>query len=123
MKIVLSNPGENKAYNIELDEGKTTALVGRKIGEAVDGKELGLTGYQIKITGGSDKSGTPMRRDIHGSVRTRALIGKGQGHNPKEKGLIRRKLLRGNVVSSDIIQVNAVVVKAGKKPISDILAG
>ncbi len=123
LKIVLSDPKENKAHNIELDEAKTAVLVGRRVGESIGGKDLGLTGFEIKITGGSDKDGTPMRHDVHGSARTRALLGKGQGHRQKEKGIIKRKLVRGNIVTADIVQVNAVVVKSGKKKLDALLSG
>jgi small subunit ribosomal protein S6e len=123
LKIVLSDPKENKAHNIELDDAKSALLVGRRVGESIGGKDLGLTGYEIRITGGSDKDGTPMRRDVHGSARTRALLGKGQGHRQKEKGIIKRKLVRGNIVTGDIVQVNAVVVKRGKKKIDALLSG
>ncbi len=122
MKIVLSDPKENKAHNIELDEAKAAAIVGRRIGESVSGKEVGLTGYEFKITGGSDKDGNPMRRDIHGSGRTRALLGKGQGYRQIERGVLRRKLVRGNVITSDIVQVNAVVSKKGTKPLEELLS-
>jgi small subunit ribosomal protein S6e len=122
LKIVLSDPKGKKAHNIEVDDTKSTVLVGRKIGESVNGKELGLSGYEIKVTGGSDKDGTPMRNDVHGSGRTRALLGKGQGHRQKEKGVIKRKLVRGKVITGDIVQVNAVVVKRGKKTLDALLS-
>jgi small subunit ribosomal protein S6e len=121
VKIVLSDPKENKTYNIEADEARAAALVGRKVGDKISGKELGLAGYEIKITGGSDKDGTPMRSDVHGAVRTRVLMGKGQGYRQKEHGIIKRKLLRGNVLTGDIVQVNAVIVKRGKKAIEALL--
>ncbi len=122
MKIVLSDPKDGKAHNIELDETKAKVLLGRKVGEKVSGKELGLTGYEMKITGGSDRDGTPIRRDVHGSGRTRALLGQGQGYRQKEKGIIKRKLVRGNMVTGDIVQVNAVVVKKGKTALDKLLA-
>ncbi|GBE56693.1 30S ribosomal protein S6e [archaeon BMS3Bbin16] len=123
LKIVLSDPKENKAHNIELDDVKAAVLVGSRVGTSISGKDLGLTGYTIKITGGSDKDGTPMRHDVHGTTRTRALLGKGQGHRQTEKGIIKRKLVRGNIVTNDIVQVNAVVVKHGAKAIDTLVSG
>ena len=122
MKIVLSDPKDKKAHNIELDEAKTTVVVGRRVGETITGEALGLTGYEIKLTGGSDKSGTPIRKDVHGTGRFKALLGKGQGHRQKEHGVIKRKSVRGNIITGDIVQVNAVVVKKGKKTIDDLLS-
>jgi small subunit ribosomal protein S6e len=122
LKIVLSDPKENKAHNIEIDETKAALLIGRKVGETISGKELGLSGYEMRLTGGSDKDGTPIRRDVHGAIRTRALLSKGQGYRQKERGIIKRKLVRGNVITGDIVQVNAVVVKRGKKKIDELLS-
>jgi small subunit ribosomal protein S6e len=122
LKIVLSDPKEKRAYNIEVDDAKSALLIGRKVGDNLSGKELGLSGYEMKITGGSDKDGTPIRKDIHGAVRTRALLSKGQGYKQKERGIIKRKLVRGNVITGDIVQVNAVVVKRGKKSIEALTA-
>jgi small subunit ribosomal protein S6e len=122
LKIVLSDPKEKRAYNIELDEAKIAVLIGHKIGDKVSGTKLGLSGYEIRITGGSDKDGTPMKRDVHGAVRTRVLMSNSQCYRQKDRGVIKRKLVRGNVLTADIVQVNAVVVKRGKKSIENLLA-
>lgn len=123
MKIVLSDPEEKRAHNIELDESKIAVLMGRKIGDKIKGSDLGLTGYELEIKGGSDKDGTPMKRDVHGAIRKRVLLGKSAGHRQKEEGVIKRKLVRGNVITADIIQINAAVSKKGKKPLAELLAG
>ena len=60
----------------------------------------------MKVTGGSDKSGTPMRPDLHGMVRKYILIPKGIGLKDTVKGLRKRKLVRGNTVSEEIYQIN-----------------
>lgn len=122
MKIVLSDPKEKRAHNIELDEAQTAAVVGSRIGEKIAGSKIGLTGYEIKITGGSDRDGTPMKPDVHGAVRTRVLMGKGRGYRQRERGVVKRKLVRGNVVTPEIAQVNAVIVKRGKKAIEELLS-
>ncbi len=56
--------------------------------------------------GGSDKSGVPMRDDLHGMARKRVLLSKGVGLQDTEHGLRKRKLIRGNTVSDEIFQVN-----------------
>lgn len=56
--------------------------------------------------GGSDKSGIPMRADIYGSARKPVLISKGVGLKKVEKGQRRRRLIRGNVISEEIYQLN-----------------
>lgn len=121
MKVVISDPKTGKAYSIELDEVKAKVLQGNKIGNELDAGFLGLTDYKIKITGGSDKDGFPMRRDLKGSVRPRLLLTKGPGYNPREKGLRRGKRVRGNAVTPEIVQVNAKIVHKGKKDIEALL--
>jgi len=108
---------------MELDEQRLSAVKGRRIGETIAGKELGLPGYELKLTGGSNRDGTPMRRDVHGSARLRALLRRRtQGYRQREKGVVRRKLVRGNVVAEDIVQLNAVVVKRGKRSLEKLLS-
>ena len=66
-KLVISDPETAKAIQYELDDAKTNVLVGKAVGEIVEGDALGLPGYKLKITGGSDRSGFPIRPDVHGS--------------------------------------------------------
>ena len=66
---------------------------------------FGLKG-KVKITGGSDKSGIAMRSDVHGMPRKSVLIAKGVGFKAGEKGLRKRKLVRGNTISEEIYQIN-----------------
>jgi small subunit ribosomal protein S6e len=119
--MVISDPKTGKAYSLELDESKSKVLQGLEIGRVIDASPFGLGGYKIEITGGSDKDGFPMRRDLKGSVRRRLLLFKGPGYRPKEKGLRRRKRVRGNVITPDIVQVNVKIVKRGKKSIEKLL--
>ncbi|MEE9594564.1 MAG: 30S ribosomal protein S6e [Candidatus Hydrothermarchaeales archaeon] len=118
---MISEPKTGKAYNLELDETKERVLVGLTLGKTIDGSTLGLSGYKIMLTGGSDKDGFPMRRDIHGRVRPQVILSGPPGFKPKESGLRRRKRLRGNVITPDIVQVNAKVIKAGKKGLAEVL--
>lgn len=121
MKVVISDTKSGKAYGIELDEGKAKVLQGREIGKTLDAAPLGLSGYKIEITGGSDKDGFPMRRDLKGRGRPRLLLAKGPGYKPLEHGLRRRKRVQGNVITPDIVQVNTKVVRKGKKSIEALL--
>ena len=61
-KLVISDPETGKAIQYELDDAKTNSLVGKQVGEIVEGDALGLPGYKLKITGGSDTSGFPNNR-------------------------------------------------------------
>ena len=96
---------KGKSITKELKEGDANPLMGLIIGAETDAAIVGLAG-KLKITGGSDKSGVPMRPDLHGMARKRVLLAKGVGLQDTEKGLRKRKLIRGNTISDEIFQVN-----------------
>ncbi len=101
---------------ISLNEGKFP-LVGKKIGETFNGALIGLPGYELKITGGSDRGGIPMRLDVHGPTKKRILLSKGPCYKSKKQGEKRRKIVRGNEITDNMTQVNTVVIKYGKEKI------
>lgn len=119
-KVILSDPKTGKSYSIELEADKAK-IIGTRIGKEVDGASIGLTGYKIQITGGSDKDGFPMRFDVPGRGRKKALLGDGPCYKPKSKGIKQRKTVRGNVLTKDIVQINAKIVKVGTKPLDKLL--
>ncbi|MGD1837153.1 MAG: S6e family ribosomal protein [Nitrososphaeraceae archaeon] len=104
-KLVLSDK-KGKSISYELKDNDAQPLLGSKIGDSFDSTIVGLSGGKFKITGGSDKSGTPMRRDIHGGVKKYALIGNSVGMRDSTVGKRIRKLLRGNMITEDIYQLN-----------------
>ncbi|MEM1689562.1 MAG: 30S ribosomal protein S6e [Candidatus Hadarchaeales archaeon] len=120
MKIVISDPKTGKSYQIELGEAESKKLIGMKIGDKIDGNLLGLPGYELQITGGSDKDGFPMRRDVTGAGRKKVLLSGPPGFRPKKKGERRRKYVRGNQISEAIVQVNTKITKYGEKPLDEI---
>ncbi len=89
----------------ELKDSDANPLLGLELGQETDASILGLSG-KLKLTGGSDKSGVPMRNDIHGAARKYVLLSKGVGLQDAEKGQRVRKLMRGNTVSEEIYQIN-----------------
>ena len=89
----------------ELKDSDANPLLGLTIGQETDASIIGLDG-KIIITGGSDKSGIPMRSDLLGSSRKRVLISKGVGLQDTVKGLRKRRLIRGNTISEEIYQIN-----------------
>ena len=90
-KIVVSE--KELSYQLEVDDGKQ--LNGLKIGEEFDGQIVGLDGYTLKITGGSDKNGFAMKKDVDGPRRIKSLLTGGVGYKPKGDGVKRRKTVRG----------------------------
>jgi small subunit ribosomal protein S6e len=121
-KVVVSDPKTKKAYQKEIDQ-KASTLLGKKIGEKVSGQPLGLTGYELELTGGSDKDGFPMRGDVDGSARKRIILSSAPGFHPERKGQRRRKSVRGNTISPDIMQVNTKITGYGQKPLQELLGG
>ena len=113
-KIIVSDPETGKSQSIEVEENQAVALIGRKLGEVIDGAAVKLSGYKLKITGGSDKDGFPMRPNIHGGVRVGAILSEGVGFHSKNKGERKRKTVRGNVITDAIVQVNMKVVEKPK---------
>ena len=114
-KIIVSDPETGKSQFTELEETQAVPLIGRKLGEVIDGVAVKLSGYKLKITGGSDKDGFPMRPDIHGGVRVGAILSEGVGFHSTNKGERKRKTLRGNVITDAIVQINMKILEQPKK--------
>ncbi len=111
-KLVVSDPSTGKSEAVELKDASAQMLVGRKLGETVDGSPLGVSG-SFTITGGSDKAGFPMRSDVLGGVKKYVLLTRGVGLRITEEGGKKRKLVRGNTITEEIYQVNAKRVGGG----------
>ena len=120
-KTIIADPKSKMAYQKVLSEEKSNALVGKYIGEEIDGIFLDLPGYRLKITGGSDGSGVPMRGDISGNHRRRLLLTDSVGFTPVKDGQRKRKLIRGKNLSGDISQINLKIIVYGPKSIEVLL--
>jgi len=105
-KLILSDPKTGKSEASEVKDAQAQPLLGRKIGEVIEGSTIGLTG-KIMITGGSDKAGFPMRADTLGGGKNYILLTEGVGFKTKEEGAKKRKLVRGNMITEETYQVNA----------------
>jgi small subunit ribosomal protein S6e len=113
-RVVISDPTTGKAKQVTISGPQASALIGLRIGDEVDGALLGMPGAKLVIRGGSDRSGAPMRPDLPGPVKRRLLLSQGPGFRPKKKGLRKRKLVRGNTISEDIVQINMVIKQEEK---------
>lgn len=103
-KITISDV-KGKSITKELKDNDANPLLGLQLGNETNASIVGLNG-KLKLTGGSDKSGVPMRNDIHGSARKYILLSKGVGLQAAEIGQRVRKLMRGNTISEEIYQIN-----------------
>jgi small subunit ribosomal protein S6e len=111
-KIIVSDPNGTSKI-VELEEARAVPLIGRKIGETLEGSIVDLPAHKVKITGGSDKDGAPMRSNVHGGVRRRVILSSGAGFKAKKKGERKRKTVRGDVITDEIVQIN---MKITEKP-------
>ena len=110
-KIIVADPKTGKSQSVELKDQEAQPLLGLKIGDELDGTLMGLSG-KVKITGGSDKAGFPMRSDVMGGVKKYVLMTKGIGFRKGAgEGLKKRKLVRGNTITDEIYQVNAMLAQ------------
>jgi small subunit ribosomal protein S6e len=119
IKCVVNDVKAGKSYQKAVDSG---ILSGRKIGDKLQGDHLGLSGYELQITGGSDNAGFPMRKEIEGSSRKKPLLGKSIGFKIHRKGMFKRKTIVGGGVGNSTAQINLKVVKYGAKAISELFS-
>ncbi len=119
MKITVGDT-DGQTHQIEVED--SSQLTGKQIGDEFDGGIVGLSGYTLKITGGSDKQGFPMRRSIDGTIRRQVMIGDGAGIQEDGEGTRKRKSVRGNTVSDEIEQLNTQVVEEGSKSVEELLS-
>ncbi len=112
-KVIVSYQ-DGKTIQKEVKDKQAESLFGLKVGEEFNGETIGLSGHTLKITGGSDKDGFPMRKDLDGSRRVKLLLTKSVGFRPVQKGDRRKKRVRGNTINEDIAQINTKVIKPKK---------
>jgi small subunit ribosomal protein S6e len=108
-KVVVSDAKTGKSEVLEAKEAMAQLFMGRRLGDTVDLSAVGQN-YKVKITGGSDKAGFPMRADILGGGKRYVLLTEGVGFRNAAEGEKRRKLVRGGLVTDEVYQLNAVKV-------------
>ena len=117
-KLVVSDP-TGKSVSREIKDISAQPLLGSRVGDILDSSIIGVGAGKMKITGGSDKSGTPMRADVHGGVKKYVLLSRGVGMKSPLEGARVRKLVRGSLVTEEIYQINCSLVE-GNLPINQV---
>jgi small subunit ribosomal protein S6e len=117
-KLIISDPTTGKSAASEIEGSRAQALIGRSLGETIDGSALGLGSSRMRISGGCDKNGVPMRADVHGGVKKYIVLSSGPGFRQTRHGERRRKLIRGRTITDETYQINFTVRKetAGQEP-------
>lgn len=128
------NDKTGKTYKIE---SEAKQIIDKKIHDTIQGKDIDekLDGFEFEITGASDKAGFTVMKGVGGVGLKKMLLGYGKAmkirpkkegkkkrSDKKPKGLRLRKTVRGEIISSEIVQINLKVLKEGKKSLKDIFA-
>ena len=119
--VVVADPDEGAAHQRAVDGQDANRFIGRSIGDEVDGSAVGLDGYTVEITGGSDTAGRPMREDVAGSALTSILVDGGTGFEPTREGERKRITVRGREVGEETRQINATIAERGERAVADLL--
>lgn len=120
-KAVINDGKSGNTYQVNVTGHHANSLIGKKIGDVVDGIFVGLPGYKLTVTGGSDKDGFPMRKDLPGPRRKKLLVVRGHGFNTPEIGLRKKKSFRGNTIAPDTVQLNMKISTIGAKSIEELI--
>jgi small subunit ribosomal protein S6e len=113
--LIISDPTAGTSQRVEIEDNRLRPLVGTRIGQTIDGSLAGMQGYKLKLTGGTDKDGIPMRPDVHGSAKAHIVLSGGVGYKPKNKGEQKRKVVRGNTISTETTFLNFSIAETPKK--------
>merc|ERR1712124_2672 len=117
MKLNISCPETGQQKCIVVDEDRMLLpFFDKRMSQEVDADSLGdeFKGYRFQITGGNDKQGFPMMQGVLCADRVRLLLKKGSKcYRQRRTGEMKRKSVRGCIVSHDLSVLNLVVVKKG----------
>ncbi len=122
--VVVGDPETGTSHRFEADGQDANRFLGKSIGEEVDGGAVGLDGYTLEITGGSDDAGRPLNEGVAGSQLKEVLMtGRQSGYRPRRDGERRRITVRGREISDAAAQVNTTIVERGDVDVAELLDG
>jgi len=119
--VAVSDPESGHTYQIEVDGQDANRFISRELGDEVDGGAVGLDGYTLELTGGSDTAGRPMRPDVRGVATKSIMSDGGVGYEPTTDGERKRITVRGREVSDETRQINAKIVGRGSDDVDELL--
>ena len=119
--VAVADPESGTTYQVEVEDQNANRFIGRELGEVVDGSAVGLDGYTLELTGGSDDAGRPMRADLAGPDLDAVLLEGGTGYNPSREGERKRVTVRGCEVSDATRQINARIADRGAGSVDELL--
>ena len=125
MKFIVAfrDNGLHKSYKID-DEHKWGHVVDLKIGSEFEAEKIlgeGYKGYVLRITGGTDENGFPMKNGVLRKTRARLLIPpRTCGLRSGREGERKRRSIRGCIVDRDIGAVHCAIVTKGEAEIAGL---
>ena len=121
-QVVVGDPDTGETHQFDVEGGDANRFLGREIGDEIDGSAVGLDGFTLEITGGSDNAGRPMRERVAGAnLRDVLLHEDTTGYNPTRDGERRRVSVRGREISEDTAQINARITGRGDQTVAEAL--
>ncbi|MFC4542670.1 30S ribosomal protein S6e [Halosolutus amylolyticus] len=122
--VVVGDPDSGSSYQLEAEEQDANRFIGKSIGEEVDGGAVGLDGYTLEITGGSDEAGRPLTPEVAGANLKEVMMKERKtGYHPNRDGERRRITVRGREISDAVAQINASIVDRGSTEVDELLGG
>jgi len=124
MKLNIAYPatGCQKLIEIE-DEKKVRIFYEKRMAQEVEADGLGdeWKGYVLRITGGNDKQGFPMKQGVLTNGRVRLLLSKGHScYRQRRNGERKRKSVRGCIVDANLSALACIIVKKGDQEIEGL---
>jgi len=125
MKFIIASRdnGLSKAYKVD-DEHRWGNVVDLKIGNEIDGEKIlgeAYKGYILRVAGGTDQDGFPMKNGVLKKGRTRLLIPpRTCGLRSGREGERKRRSVRGCIVDRDIGTLHLTIVSKGEKEIEGL---
>ena len=117
----IANPSTGQQKLVEVEDERTLAhFWDKRMSHEIDGGILGdeWKGYVLRIAGGNDKQGFPMKQGVLVPQRVRLVLSKGHTcYRPRRNGERKRKSVRGCIVAQDIAVLALVVTKQGEADI------
>jgi small subunit ribosomal protein S6e len=119
--VAVSDPETGLTHQVDVSDQDANRFIGRELGEEVEGSAVELDGYTLKLTGGSDDAGRPMREDVKGTTLKAVLLTGGTGFKPEKEGERKRVTVRGREVSDATRQINAKISEQGDGDVEELL--
>jgi len=121
--VAVADPDSGDTYQVDVADQDANRFIGRSIGETVEGSAVGLDGFTLELTGGSDDAGRPMREDVPGTALEELLLEGGTGYHPERDGERKRVTVRGAEVGDATRQINARITERGSGDVAELLGG